>query len=86
MVHPNAALTPRHRLQVARLVVDDGYPISEVAARLQHEHKAPGGGQTSGVAAVAQMPRAGATRCSVRNRTVDRPPGARQVTSQSPIL
>ena len=35
MVHPNAALTPRHRLQVARLVVDDGYPISEVAARFQ---------------------------------------------------
>lgn len=24
MPHPNAALTPRHRLKVARLVVDDG--------------------------------------------------------------
>ena len=35
MVHPNAALTSRHRLQVARLVVDDGHPISEVAARFQ---------------------------------------------------
>jgi len=35
MSHPNAALTPRHRLKVARLVVDDGWPISEVAARFQ---------------------------------------------------
>lgn len=25
----NAALTPRHRLQVARLVVEDGWPISD---------------------------------------------------------
>ena len=35
MTHPNAAPTPRHRLKVARLVVDDGWPISEVAARFQ---------------------------------------------------
>lgn len=35
MSHPNAALTPRHRLKVARLVVDEGWPISEVAARFQ---------------------------------------------------
>lgn len=35
MHHKNAALTPRHRLKVARLVVDDGWPISEVAARFQ---------------------------------------------------
>jgi transposase-like protein len=35
MSHANAALTPRHRLKVAQLVVDDGYPISEVAARFQ---------------------------------------------------
>lgn len=35
MTHPNAALTPRHRLKVARLVVDDGSPISEVAARFE---------------------------------------------------
>ena len=35
MSHANAALTPRHRLKVARLVVQDGYPISEVAARFQ---------------------------------------------------
>lgn len=35
MSHVNAALTPRHRLIVARLVVDDGWPISEVAARFQ---------------------------------------------------
>lgn len=34
-LHANAALTPRHRLLVARLVVDDGWPISEVAARFQ---------------------------------------------------
>jgi hypothetical protein len=35
MSHVNAALTPRHRLIVARLVVDDGWPVSEVAARFQ---------------------------------------------------
>ena len=35
MSHANAALTPRHRLKVARLVVVDGRPISEVAARFQ---------------------------------------------------
>ncbi|MFE7464566.1 integrase core domain-containing protein [Streptomyces sp. NPDC057499] len=35
MSHSNAALTPRHRLKVARLVADDGWPISEVAARFQ---------------------------------------------------
>lgn len=35
MSHANAALTPRARLRVARLVVEDGYPISEVAARFQ---------------------------------------------------
>ena len=33
--HRNAALTPRHRLRVARLVVEEGWPISEVAARFQ---------------------------------------------------
>ncbi|GAB2648567.1 IS481 family transposase [Prescottella soli] len=35
MTHPNAALTPRHRLKVARLVVEEAWPISEVAARFQ---------------------------------------------------
>lgn len=35
MSHANAALTPRHRLLVARLVVDQGVPVSEVAARFQ---------------------------------------------------
>ncbi|MFP3715226.1 helix-turn-helix domain-containing protein, partial [Puerhibacterium sp. TATVAM-FAB25] len=35
MSHANAALTPRARLQVARLVVDQHVPIAEVAARLQ---------------------------------------------------
>lgn len=35
MSHANAALTPRHRLLVARLVVEDGHPITEVAARFQ---------------------------------------------------
>ncbi len=38
MSHPNAALTPRHRLIVGQLVVDQGWPISEVAARF----KSPG--------------------------------------------
>jgi len=33
--HPNAALTPKHRLIVARLVVKDGWAISEIAARFQ---------------------------------------------------
>lgn len=35
MSHANAALTPRHRLKVARLVVAGGWQISEVAARFQ---------------------------------------------------
>lgn len=35
MSHSNAALAPRHRLKVARLVVNDGWTISEVAARFQ---------------------------------------------------
>lgn len=35
MSHANAALTPRHRLRVAQLVVDWGVPIAEVAARFQ---------------------------------------------------
>ena len=35
MSHTNAALTPRHRLKVAQLVVDEHWPISEVAARFQ---------------------------------------------------
>lgn len=35
MSHRNAALTPRHRLRVALLVIEDGWPISEVAARFQ---------------------------------------------------
>ena len=35
MPHANAALTPKHRLIVAQLVVDRAVPISEVAARFQ---------------------------------------------------
>ena len=35
MSHANAALTPRARLRVARLVVDQDVPIPEVAARFQ---------------------------------------------------
>lgn len=35
MSHANAALTPKHRLIVARLVVEAGVPVSEVAARFQ---------------------------------------------------
>lgn len=34
-LHANAALTPRHRMLVAQLVVNDGWPISEAAARFQ---------------------------------------------------
>ncbi|GAB3625084.1 hypothetical protein GCM10027418_31710 [Mariniluteicoccus endophyticus] len=35
MTHANAALTPRHRLKVAQLVVDESWPVREVAARFQ---------------------------------------------------
>ena len=35
MSHANAALTPRARLKVAQLVIDQQVPISEVAARFQ---------------------------------------------------
>ena len=35
MSHANAALTPRHRLRVAQLVVENHVPIAEVAARFQ---------------------------------------------------
>ena len=35
MTHPNTALTLRHRLKVAQLVADNGWPISKVAARFQ---------------------------------------------------
>ncbi len=35
MAHANAALTPRHRLKVARLAIDEGWPIIKVAARFQ---------------------------------------------------
>ena len=35
MSHAHAALTPRHRLIVGRLVVDEGWPVSEVTARFQ---------------------------------------------------
>jgi transposase InsO family protein len=33
--HANAALTPKARLKLARLVVDDGWPISRAAERFQ---------------------------------------------------
>lgn len=32
MCHANAALTPRHRLRLARLIVDDGWPVAHAAA------------------------------------------------------
>jgi transposase len=31
MAYANAALTPKHRLRLARLVVDDGWPPSRAA-------------------------------------------------------
>ena len=34
-MHVNAALTPPHRFKVTQLVVDDGWPFIEVAARFQ---------------------------------------------------
>jgi len=33
--HANAALTPRHRLKLARLIVEDGWPVSHAAAAFQ---------------------------------------------------
>jgi transposase len=33
--HANAALTPKARLRLARLVVDDGWPVARVAERFQ---------------------------------------------------
>jgi transposase InsO family protein len=33
--HANAALTPRHRLRLARLIVDEGWPVSHAAAAYQ---------------------------------------------------
>ena len=35
MSHANAALTPRHRLKLARLIVDQGWPVSHAAAAFQ---------------------------------------------------
>ena len=35
MSHANAALTPRARLRLARLIVDDGWPIARAAERFQ---------------------------------------------------
>lgn len=35
MLHANAALTPRARLRLARLIVDEGWPVSVAAARFQ---------------------------------------------------
>lgn len=33
MTHPNALLTPRARLRLARLIVEDGYPAM-IAAKM----------------------------------------------------
>ena len=35
VVHANALLTPRGRLRLARLIVEDGVPIAQAAARFQ---------------------------------------------------
>ena len=35
MVHANAPLTEKHRLVVARLIVEEGLPIAQAAQRLQ---------------------------------------------------
>ena len=47
MSHANAALTPRHRLKVAQLVVDQGWSISEVATRFQVVGRRSSGGLTA---------------------------------------
>ncbi|UFS59380.1 IS481 family transposase [Subtercola endophyticus] len=33
MSHANAALTPRHRLRIARLIIGDGWPVAHAAAQ-----------------------------------------------------
>lgn len=35
MVHANAPLTEKHRLRLARLIVDDGLPVAQAAQRFQ---------------------------------------------------
>ncbi|WP_206430443.1 helix-turn-helix domain-containing protein, partial [Mycobacterium sp. P7213] len=35
MSHANASLTPKGRLKLARLIVDDGWPIRRAAERFQ---------------------------------------------------
>ena len=35
MSHANAALTPRQRLRVARLIVDHGWPVSRAAEQFK---------------------------------------------------
>ena len=35
MSHANAALTPRARLKLARLIVEDGWPVARAAERFQ---------------------------------------------------
>ena len=35
MSHVNAALTPRHRLRLARLIVEEGWPVSHAASAFQ---------------------------------------------------
>jgi len=35
VLHANAALTPRHRLRLARLIVDDGWPVARAAEWFQ---------------------------------------------------
>ena len=37
--HPNAALTPAHRLKMVRLVVEEGWSVSAVAQRFQVDDK-----------------------------------------------
>ena len=46
MSHANAALTPRARLRLARLVVEDGWPIARAAERMTCPGPRPGAGPT----------------------------------------
>jgi hypothetical protein len=70
MSHVNAALTPRHRLTVARLVVDEAWPISEVAAQVLAEQDKPLDDETVRQLANASAGRASPACRATRHRPV----------------
>ncbi len=44
MNHPNALLTPRTRLRLARLIIEDGYPATIAAKMFMVSRSRPGNG------------------------------------------